>query len=274
MRNSLRVACVQPSSGQSLKKNLSIVSKMVRDAAGRGAKFIATPENVSLMEHRTDVLKANSYPLYDHNVLITFSSLALETKTTILVGSVPIKGKGEKILNCSVLIDSSGKIIACYSKIHLFDVELVNGDNYMESEVFEPGDKSVIANLPWGKLGMTICYDLRFPYLYRALAKAGAQVITIPAAFTSFTGKDHWHVLVRSRAIECGCYIIAPGMYGEHSGNRSTYGHSLIVDPWGRVLADAGEGTGIIVADIDIDLVSQVRSDLPSLKHDRDISII
>tara|TARA_B100000686_G_C16800218_1_gene985397 strand:+ start:1974 stop:2798 length:825 start_codon:yes stop_codon:yes gene_type:complete len=269
MPNSIRVACIQPSSTQNMEENISVVSEMILDVASKGAKFIATPENVALMEHCVDSLIEQSGTLKDHPAISIFADLAIRTKTYILIGSLALKSKGRKLLNCSILIDSNGNIIGNYNKIHLFDVTLSSGEIYNESDLYKNGDKAVVVDLPWGKIGMTICYDLRFPSLYSLLANAGAQVITIPAAFTRFTGKDHWHVLVRARAIESGCFIVAPGMWGQHSGGRSTYGHSLIVDPWGKVLADAGEGVRSIIADINLNTVSRVRLELPTLKHEK-----
>ena len=168
-----------------------------------------------------------------------------------------------------MLLNADGEIQRHYDKIHLFDVDLPTGESYRESDSFVHGDGATVAETPWGPLGMTICYDLRFPALYRALAKAGAFGLTAPAAFTHFTGSAHWHVLVRARAIECGAFMIAPCMWGEHSGGRRTYGHSLIVDPWGEVLADGGEGSGVIVAEIDPARVAEARGRIPALQHDR-----
>lgn len=264
-----KAACVQPSCGQDMGANIEQVGDMVRQARHQGAELIALPENVALMEHRPDVLMAHAAPLKGHPVIADFAELAVETAAWILVGSVPVVAPGNKIFNCSVLLDDTGEMRCHYNKIHLFDVNLPTGEDYRESDSFAPGDAAALVETPWGPLGMTICYDLRFPGLYRSLAQAGAFCLTAPAAFTHFTGMGHWHVLVRSRAIECGGFVIAPNMWGDHSGGRKTYGHSLIVDPWGDVLADAGEGAGIVVAEIDPARAEEARARIPALQHDR-----
>ena len=192
---------------------------------------------------------------------------------SILVGSQLIKTADGKIVNRSFLLDHKGEISAHYDKLHLFDIELSSGEFYRESDVIAPGEKAVVATTPWGKLGMTVCYDLRFAALYRALAQNGAQFITIPAAFTQTTGKAHWHTLVQARAIETGSYIIAPNQCGHHVDRRASWGHSLIVDPWGKVLADGGAEPGIVYAEIDLSNVESARSRIPALTHDRAFSI-
>ena len=269
MTETLRVACVQPSSGQDQDANLAAAGQLVREACAAGAELIALPENVALMEHRTEVVQASACPLDSHPAARFFSLLAEETGVWLLAGSMAAKAGEGRIANRSVLIDPSGAIVATYDKIHMFDVDLPNGESYRESEAFRPGGQAVVAETPWGGLGMTVCYDLRFPQLYRALAHAGARLITVPAAFTKHTGEAHWHILMRARAIESGCFVMAPCMWGSHSGDRKTYGHSLIVDPWGEVLADAGEGVGIITADLELARVEQVRAAIPALTHDR-----
>ena len=195
----------------------------------------------------------------------------------LLIGSLAIdlsREPGEiegerRLANRSYLIDPNGAIVARYDKVHMFDVDLAGGESYRESNAFRPGGQSVLAETPWGILGMTVCYDLRFPHLYRALAQAGADFLAIPSAFTVPTGKAHWHVLMRARAIENGCYVFAPAQWGEHAEGRRTYGHSLIVDPWGEIVADGGEGVGIISARIDAAAIAKARRMVPSLKHDR-----
>jgi predicted amidohydrolase len=269
MAEIVRVACVQPSSMQDLEANLQAAGVLVRQACAEGAEFVALPENVALMEHRTDVLQASAVGLDVHPAAAFFQNLARETGIWLLAGSMAADAGDGRAANRSVLIDPMGAIAATYDKIHMFDVDLPTGESYRESDVFRPGDEAVIAETPWGKLGMTVCYDLRFPQLYRALAHAGARLITVPAAFTKHTGEAHWHVLLRARAIETGCFVIAPCMWGSHSGDRKTYGHSLIIDPWGAVLADAGEGTGIAMADLDLARVDLARATIPALAHDR-----
>ena len=244
MTETVRVACVQPSSGQDQQANLDAAAALVREACAAGAELVALPENVALMEHRTELVQAGAAQLDTHPAARFFSALAAETQVWLLAGSMAADAGDGRIANRSLLIDPSGAIVATYDKIHMFDVDLPTGESYCESEAFSPGGQAVVAETPWGGLGMTVCYDLRFPQLYRALAHAGARLITVPAAFTKHTGEAHWHVLMRARAIETGCFVIAPCMWGSHSGGRKTYGHSLIVDPWGEVLADGGERGG------------------------------
>lgn len=190
----------------------------------------------------------------------------------VLVGSQLILDQG-RIFNRSFVLDRKGEIRARYDKLHMFDIELSNGENYLESEAIAAGDKAVLVDTEWGRLGLSICYDLRFGALYRALAQAGAEFITIPAAFTQTTGKAHWHTLVRARAIETGCYVLAPNQCGHHCDKRYSYGHSLIVDPWGEILADGGAEPGVIYADIDLAAVARARSRIPALKNERPFTL-
>lgn len=264
-----RAACVQVTAGAELGPNIEAASALIREAHAAGANLITTPEMVSLIETHSRALFEKTHEQKSDPALRTFSALAGELGVWLLIGSLPIKLSAEKIANRCFLIDARGAIAASYDKIHMFDVDLPDGQFYKESGDYRPGAEAVVAEVPWGRLGMSICYDIRFPSLYRALAKAGAMFITIPAAFTRFTGQSHWHVLVRARAIETGCFVIAPAQTGEHQGKRETYGHSLIVDPWGNVLADGGGDTGIIIADIDPKLIGEARGRVPSLEHDR-----
>ncbi len=269
MAQAFRVACVQPNGGQDMAANIGAASELVRAARAEGAQLIALPENAALMEHRGAVVRAQAAPLEQHPARQAFGALARETGAWLLVGSLGAAAAQGKVANRSVLLDDTGAVVASYDKIHMFDVDLPNGESHRESALFQPGEQAVVAATPWGKLGLTVCYDLRFPQLYRALAHAGADVISVPAAFTKVTGEAHWHVLLRARAIECGSYVIAPNQCGSHSGGRRTYGHSLIVDPWGEVLADGGEGVGYIVADIDPAKIARARGAIPALAHDR-----
>jgi predicted amidohydrolase len=199
-----------------------------------------------------------------------YRALADELKAWLLVGSLAIKLPGEsRLANRSYLIDSTGAIVATYDKIHMFDVNLANGETFRESRTYRPGDRAVVAATPWGTLGMTVCYDVRFPYLYRSVAHAGARLIAVPSAFTRRTGEAHWHILLRARAIETGCFVVAPAQCGDHEDGRKSYGHSLIVGPWGEVIADGGEAPGVVVAELDLAEVDKARSMIPSLTHDR-----
>ena len=231
-----------------------------------------TPENTGLIgANRTETLE-KAQTEESHAMLAACRASARETGAWFLLGSIHVRVPGEEqIRNRSYLIDSAGGIVASYDKIHMFDVQLAGGESYRESSTFKPGETSVLAETPWGVLGMTICYDLRFPYLYRDLAHAGATMLSIPSSFTVPTGQAHWHVLMRARAIETGCFVFAPAQVGTHKGsNRKTYGHSVVVAPWGEVLADAGgETAGFVVAEIDPAKIAEARKMVPSLTHDR-----
>jgi deaminated glutathione amidase len=265
----LTVACVQTNATRDPIENIARVSPLIREAKARGAQLVTTPEIVGMLEPKRDQALAKAKPEETHEVLAAFRGLAAELGIWLLVGSISIKVSDDKMSNRSFLLDDRGQIVARYSKIHMFDVQVGDGQTYRESNTYRAGDEAVIAETPWGRMGMTICYDIRFPYLYRALAQAGAEVIFAPAAFTKVTGEAHWHVLQRARAIETGCYVISAAQTGEHAEGRRTYGHSVIVDPWGRVLADAGEDVGVITAEIDLAEVGVARGKVPSLTHDR-----
>lgn len=269
MSRIFKAACIQNTAGRDVEANISWVSERVDEAANTGADFIALPETVGLIEPVNARIPALTYSETDDIGLAAFREKAKSHHVSILVGSQLIRLDDNRIVNRCFLIDSNGDITARYDKLHMFDIQLANGESYLESEMIAAGDRAVITDTPWGKLGLSICYDLRFAALYRALAQNGAQIITIPAAFTQTTGKAHWHVLVRARAIETGCYVIAPNQCGHHADKRYSYGHSLIVDPWGEVLADGGAEPGIIYAEIDLSKVDQARSRIPALNNDR-----
>ncbi len=265
----LTVACVQTNSTRDPLENVERVSPLIREAKARGAQLVTTPEIVGMLEPKRDLALAKAKPEESHEVLAAFRGLAAELGIWLLVGSISIKLSEDKLANRSFLIDDQGQIAARYSKIHMFDVQVGDGQTYRESNTYRPGEEAVLAETPWGLMGLTICYDIRFPYLYRSLAKAGAKVIFAPAAFTKVTGEAHWHVLQRARAIETGCFMVSAAQAGEHAEGRRTYGHSVIVDPWGRVLADAGDEVGVVTAEIDLSEVETARGKVPSLTHDR-----
>ena len=265
-------ACVQITSQREFAPNVKAAGDLIRRARDAGADLIMTPEITGMFEPKRDLHLAKATDEAANPALAAFRDLARETGAWLLVGSLAIKLEAARLANRSFLLAPGGAIAARYDKIHMFDVDLKNGESYRESALYRPGDDAVLAALPWGALGMTVCYDLRFPYLYRALAQAGADFLTIPAAFTVPTGKAHWHVLQRARAIETGCFVFAPAQWGEHAEGRRTYGHSLIVDPWGEVLADAGEGVGFITAEIDPARIAEARRMVPALRHDRAIA--
>ncbi len=267
----LTVACVQTNTTRDPLENVERVSPLIREAAARGAQLITTPEVVGMIEPKRDQALAKARPEETHEVLAAFRGLAAELGTWLLVGSSSIKVSDDKMANRSFLLDDRGNVVARYSKIHMFDVQVGDGQTYRESNTYRAGNEAVIAETPWGRMGMTICYDIRFPYLYRKLAQAGAEVLFAPAAFTKVTGEAHWHVLQRARAIETGCYVVSAAQTGTHAEGRQTYGHSVIVDPWGRVVADAGTDVGVITAEIDLDEVAAARGKVPSLTHDRTV---
>ena len=267
-----RAACIQNTATRDIAANVEWVCLRIDEAVAAGADFIALPETVGLIEPVNAQIPAATFSEAEDIGLAAFRGKACEHGVTILVGSQLILEEG-KIFNRSFLLDTSGEIRARYNKLHMFDIELKNGESYRESDAIAPGDKAVIVETAWGKLGLSICYDLRFAALYRTLAQAGAEFITIPAAFTQTTGQAHWHTLVRARAIETGAFIIAPNQCGHHCDKRYSYGHSLIVDPWGEILADGGSEPGIIYADIDLDQVQKVRSRIPSLKNERPFTL-
>ncbi|HAQ32747.1 MAG: carbon-nitrogen hydrolase family protein [Alphaproteobacteria bacterium] len=274
MSSSFKAACVQTSSQLDMDANLEAASALVRDAADNGAQMVLMPENVSLMGTNREQALAMAVPEARHKALPVFTELAREKGVWLMVGSLSVRldeaGGGEDMLaNRSLLISDQGEIMARYDKIHMFDVNIEGGESHRESETYRPGAHAVVAATPWGGLGMTICYDLRFPYLYRSLAQAGAHFLSVPSAFTRVSGRAHWHVLLRARAVETGCYIFAPAQCGDHANDRQTYGHSLIIDPWGKILAEAGESPCVIAADIDPSRVAAVRAMIPSLEHDR-----
>ena len=270
MTGRVTVACIQVSAGREVEPNIASVGTLIRRARDAGAEFILTPENVLMLEPKREPKFAKAEDESSPIGIAAFQALARETGAWLLAGSLAVRVPGEdRLANRSYLFDPAGTVMARYDKIHMFDVDLAGGESYRESSQFRPGDTAVLAPTPWGKLGMTICYDLRFPALYRALAQAGARLISIPSAFTVPTGQAHWHTLLRARAIETGCFVLAPAQTGIHAEGRKTYGHSLIIDPWGAVLADGGEDVGFVTAELDLARIDETRAMVPSLGHDR-----
>jgi predicted amidohydrolase len=260
---------VQLRTGKSIDANIEKAVALIREAKQLGADYIQTPEMTNLMEQGRDGLFTSIVEEERDQALAALRSLARELKVHLHIGSLAIKVSNDKAANRGYLIDPEGEIAARYDKIHLFDVALAGGESYRESNTFKPGEVAVLADLPWGRLGLSICYDLRFPALYRALASAGAQFLAVPAAFTKQTGEAHWHVLMRARAIETGAFVFAAAQGGHHENGRDTFGHSLIVDPWGRVLAEGGTEPSVIMAEIDVEEVAKARSRIPALEHGR-----
>ncbi len=269
MTPGFRIACLQLNSGSDYQSNLTTVSTMAREAAAAGAQFILTPEYALMMDGSGKVMRERALAADGAPALGELQALARELGVWFLAGSLTLRADEERIANRSFLISAQGQVVASYDKIHMFDVTLPDGRVIRESSTYRPGERAVVADTPWGRLGMTVCYDLRFPGLFRALAQAGAQMITVPSSFQRQTGKAHWHALLRARAIENESFIIAPAMCGDHAGNRQSYGHTLVIDPWGEILAEGGEAPEIVYADIDVARVAKIRGMMPSLEHDR-----
>jgi predicted amidohydrolase len=264
-----RAGLLQMRSGRKVDANIGAAAKLAREAKAAGADYIQTPEMTNLMEQKTKALFSILVEEERDPSLAAFRELARELNVHFHVGSLAVKASPERAANRSFVIDPTGEIIARYDKIHMFDVELGAGESYRESNNYRPGESAVLVDLPWGRMGLTICYDLRFPSLYRALAEAGADFLAIPAAFTKITGEAHWHILTRARAIETGSYVLAAAQGGAHENGRETYGHSIVIDPWGNVVAEGGAEPGVIMAEIDPALVASARSRIPSLQHGR-----
>jgi predicted amidohydrolase len=268
-----RAGLVQLRSGRDVEANMRTAEALIRRAALGGAAYVQTPENTAIMELEPERVLAAAQTEQDSVPLARLRALAKELGIYLHIGSLAIKLDGTHVANRSYLIDPAGGIAARYDKLHLFDVDLAGGESYRESSHSRAGATAILADLPFGRLGLSICYDLRFPALYRALALAGAELIAVPAAFTKQTGEAHWHVLIRARAIETGTFVLAATQGGLHENGRSTFGHSLIVSPWGEVLAEGGEDPGVIFADIDLAACAEARAKIPALKHGRDFTV-
>ncbi len=270
-----RAALLQITAGPEPASNARQNATLVQEAATGGAQFVMLPEVCNMIEPDRTALRQKVRSEDEDETITSLRDTAAKAGVWILIGSAVVAPNGPegKLANRSLLIDSTGEIRGRYDKMHLFDVNVGSNDVYRESDTYQGGDKLALIETPWGPLGMTVCYDLRFPHLYRDYAKAGAVMLTIPSAFTRPTGAAHWHVLLRARAIECGAFVFAPAQTGDHPGGRKTYGHGLAVDPWGEVLIDQGEETGIAYADIDTRLAETARSRIPALKHDREYTL-
>lgn len=272
--NTFKAAMVQTRSGVTPAANIDAAVKLIGEAKAAGADYIQTPEMTNILAAKREQLFATIVEEEHDPALAAFRDLARKLAVTLHVGSLAIKTGPDKAANRSFLIDPKGNVAARYDKIHMFDVDLAGGESYRESYSYRPGELGVLSDLPWGRLGLTICYDLRFPALYRALAEAGAIMLAIPSSFTKQTGEAHWHVLNRARAIENGCFVFSAAQGGKHENGRETFGHSLIVDPWGRILAEGGTEPGIVMAEIDPAEVAKARARIPSLQHGRRFEIV
>jgi predicted amidohydrolase len=274
MTHSLTVACVQFCADLDADRNLATMHRGIAAAAERGARLVALPEYCAAYGEGPTGLQVGAETEARHAALASLRDMARNNGLWLAIGSLGVRADDGRTWNRSYLVDPEGEIRARYDKIHLFDVDLAAGESYRESRTIAPGSRAVVVETPMGGIGLSVCYDLRFALLYRALAQAGAGILLIPAAFTRTTGRAHWHVLVRARAIETGCFVVAASQCGEKpDGTLARYGHSLIVSPWGEVLADAGEGSGIGVAELDLREVERARRAVPAWKHDRQFEI-
>jgi predicted amidohydrolase len=271
---SFKAAMIQMRSGLQPGANIDAAVRYIGDAKSAGAEYVLTPEMTNILAANREQLFAVAVEEEADASLATLREVARKLGIYVHIGSLAIRISPDRAANRSFLVDPKGDILARYDKIHMFDVDLAGGESYRESRNYRPGELAVLADLPWGRLGLTVCYDLRFPALYRALAEAGATMLAIPSAFTKQTGEAHWHVLIRSRAIENGCFVFAAAQGGRHENGRDTFGHSLIIDPWGRIIAEGGTEPGVIVAEINPAEVANARARIPSLQHGRRFEIV
>ena len=269
-----KAAMIQMRSGLQPGANIDAAVRYIGDAKSAGAEYVLTPEMTNILAANREQLFAVAVEEEADASLATLREVARKLGIYVHIGSLAIRISPDRAANRSFLVDPKGDILARYDKIHMFDVDLAGGESYRESRNYRPGELAVLADLPWGRLGLTVCYDLRFPALYRALAEAGATMLAIPSAFTKQTGEAHWHVLIRSRAIENGCFVFAAAQGGRHENGRDTFGHSLIIDPWGRIIAEGGTEPGVIVAEINPAEVANARARIPSLQHGRRFEIV
>jgi predicted amidohydrolase len=272
--STFKAAMIQMRSGLKPSTNIDEAARLISEARSAGADYVLTPEMTNILAAKREQLFAVVMEEEADASLATLRELARKLGIYVHIGSLAIKVSHDRAANRSFLVDPKGNIVARYDKIHMFDVDLADGESYRESRNYRPGELAVLADLPWGRLGLTVCYDLRFPALYRALAEAGATMLTIPSAFTRQTGEAHWHVLIRTRAIENGSFVFAAAQGGKHENGRDTYGHSLIVDPWGRIIAEGGTEPGVVMAEIDPAQIANARARIPSLQHGRRFEVV
>ena len=272
-KQTVRIGCVQTPASETFDEAIEVGCRLAGEAVDAGAEFVYLPEYCGGLKTDGGALTPPAAPEASHPVLAALREFARDAGVWTLIGSVAVEGLDDRLINRGFLVDDLGEIKARYDKIHMFDVDFSKTERYRESDVISPGDTAVVVDTPWGGLGMSTCYDLRFPHLYRSLVQAGAEMLAVPAAFTKTSGQAHWHVLNRARAIENGAVLVAPCATGSIPGGGEVYGHSLIISPWGEVLADGGEGVGVIIADVDMDSVASARTRVPSLQHDRPFSL-
>jgi len=272
--STFKVGLIAMRSGLDPQANLAAALAAIAEARRAGADYVLTPEMTNVMESKRERLLATIVDEEHDATLAALREFARQHSLYVHVGSLAVRVSADKAANRSFLIDRHGDVAARYDKIHMFDVDLAGGESYRESRTYRPGELAVLADLPWGRLGVTICYDLRFPALYRALAEAGASFFSIPSAFTKQTGEAHWHALMRARAIENGSFVFAAAQGGRHENGRETFGHSLVVDPWGRILAEGGTEPGVVLAEIDPAQIAAARARIPSLLHGRRFELV
>ena len=272
MAREVRIGCVQTRPLATFDEAIEEACGLAGGAAAAGAELVCLPEYCGGLKSEGGLLVPPAAPEERHPVLDALRGFSRDSRVWLLIGSIAVDGPGDRLINRGYVIDDQGSIRARYDKIFLFDVDLSPTQQYRESAAVAPGEHAVVVETPWGRLGMTICYDLRFPQLYRTLAQAGAETLAVPAAFTKVTGEAHWHVLSRARAIENGAVVVAPCAVGAVPGGGAAYGHSLVISPWGEVLADGGDGVGYVVTTVDVDSVATARGRIPSLQHDRRFS--
>jgi predicted amidohydrolase len=272
--STVKVAALQMRSGTSPERNAAEFEALVREAAGKGAVYVQSPEMTGALVRGKDELRAILKPEAEDLIALKAAELAKELGIIVHVGSTAIDRGDGKVANRGFVFGANGERIATYDKIHMFDVDLDNGESWRESATYEPGTCATVVDLPFGRLGMAVCYDVRFPQLFRAQALAGAQILSMPAAFTRQTGEAHWHVLQRARAIENGAWVITAAQGGKHEDGRETYGHSLIIDPWGRIVAEADhDEPAVVIAEIDPAASAEARKKIPNLKNARPFEV-
>jgi predicted amidohydrolase len=274
MTTPFTIGLVTMCSGLDPARNLDVAARWIKEAKAAGADYVQTPEMTNIVANKRELMLAATVAEEDDKSLAAFRELARKLGIHLQIGSLAIRISPERAANRSFLIDPQGEIVARYDKIHMFDVDLAGGESYRESRSYRPGEQAVVADLPWGRLGMTICYDVRFPTLHRALAEAGASFLASPAAFTKQTGEAHWHLLLRARAVENTSFVFAAAQGGRHEDGRDTFGHSLVVDPWGYILAEGGIETGVLMCRIDPAKVATARARIPSLQHGRRFEMV
>ena len=269
-----RAGLVQMCSGRDVERNIADASALIREAAAKGAEFIATPEMTNILDTDRGRVAAIVQAEAEDPAPRAFGQLAKDAGVYLLIGSLALRSELQKLVNRSLLFSPEGEVLARYDKIHMFDVDLGEGHSFRESKGYEAGQRAITADLPWGRLGLSVCYDVRFPGLYTSLAKAGSYLLSVPSAFTNLTGEAHWHVLLRARAIENGAFVLAPAQAGRHECGRESYGHSLIIGPWGEIMGDGGTDPCVVTAEIDLTLAMSARRRIPALSHARRFGLV